>query len=314
MKSPHIIAALVLAAAAAPLAAQTTLYGLAGNTAPALRQLDPVTGAALSTHFVTCHEALFGGLAVDDAGVLFSIDGYNDPNPDRLFTINPASGAGTVVGPTNFNWNFRMLYVHPVTDVLYAATDNRLFTIDKATGAATLVANMTGPGLGQITAMAINSQGQAYITNISGVSLFTLDLATGATALVGEVGGPSNWFNDLTFDGSDVLWGARTQGGVYTISTTTAAQTFMFGGNYTGLAFFNPGAPGCYANCDGSQVPPILNVDDFTCFINEYAAGSILSHAQQVAHYANCDGSTVAPALNVDDFTCFINLFASGCP
>jgi hypothetical protein len=29
----------------------------------------------------------------------------------------------------------------------------------------------------------------------------------------------------------------------------------------------------CYSNCDGSTIPPILNVNDFTCFLNRYAAG-----------------------------------------
>nr|HET9185987.1 hypothetical protein [Solirubrobacterales bacterium] len=30
--------------------------------------------------------------------------------------------------------------------------------------------------------------------------------------------------------------------------------------------------------------------------------------------YANCDGSTIAPVLNVLDFNCFLNRFAAGCP
>jgi hypothetical protein len=70
----------------------------------------------------------------------------------------------------------------------------------------------------------------------------------------------------------------------------------------------------CYPNCDGSTAEPMLNVDDFTCFINNFAAASTLPIAQQRTHYANCDGSTVAPILNVEDFTCFINAFAQGCP
>ena len=61
----------------------------------------------------------------------------------------------------------------------------------------------------------------------------------------------------------------------------------------------------CYANCDGSTIAPILNVNDFTCFLNKYAAGD---------PYANCDGSTAAPILNVNDFTCFLNSYAAGCP
>jgi hypothetical protein len=67
-----------------------------------------------------------------------------------------------------------------------------------------------------------------------------------------------------------------------------------------------PYAPcGCYANCDGSTAPPILNVNDFACFLSRFAAGDA---------YANCDGSTAAPTLNVNDFTCFTARFAAGCP
>ena len=60
----------------------------------------------------------------------------------------------------------------------------------------------------------------------------------------------------------------------------------------------------CYANCDGSTSAPLLNVADFTCFLQKYAAGM---------PYANCDGSTAAPALNVGDFTCFLQKYALGC-
>jgi hypothetical protein len=90
--------------------------------------------------------------------------------------------------------------------------------------------------------------------------------------------------------------------------------TAVFTGGTSGVLIATLGDETCYPNCDQSTVPPILNVDDFTCFINEFATAQFLPHQQQVAHYANCDGSTVAPVLNVDDFTCFINAFAAGCP
>lgn len=61
----------------------------------------------------------------------------------------------------------------------------------------------------------------------------------------------------------------------------------------------------CYANCDLGTVPPVLNIADFVCFQNRFAAGD---------PYANCDGSTVAPNLNVADFVCFLNRYAAGCP
>jgi hypothetical protein len=74
-----------------------------------------------------------------------------------------------------------------------------------------------------------------------------------------------------------------------------------------------PGAPPCYANCDQSTAQPVLNIDDFTCFVNEFARAQGLPHAQQVTSYANCDGSTSAPVLNIEDFNCFMNAFSNGC-
>jgi hypothetical protein len=62
--------------------------------------------------------------------------------------------------------------------------------------------------------------------------------------------------------------------------------------------------PVCYPNCDASTTAPVLNVQDFTCFLQRYAAGNT---------YANCDSSTTAPALNVQDFTCFLQRYAAGC-
>jgi hypothetical protein len=64
------------------------------------------------------------------------------------------------------------------------------------------------------------------------------------------------------------------------------------------------GGGGCYANCDGSTTLPFLNVDDFVCFQQSFAAG---------ASYANCDNSTNIPVLNVNDFVCFQQAFAAGC-
>jgi probable HAF family extracellular repeat protein len=62
--------------------------------------------------------------------------------------------------------------------------------------------------------------------------------------------------------------------------------------------------PPCYANCDGSTTEPVLNVADFSCFLQKFAAGD---------SYANCDQSTTPPVLNVADFSCFLQKFAGGC-
>jgi hypothetical protein len=61
----------------------------------------------------------------------------------------------------------------------------------------------------------------------------------------------------------------------------------------------------CYANCDGSNTQPVLNVNDFICFQSAFVEGNA---------YANCDGSTTPPVLNIADFVCFQSRFAAGCP
>jgi len=100
------------------------------------------------------------------------------------------------------------------------------------------------------------------------------------------------------FDG--IFIGGNAQAGYY-----TPAQWQDWADTTLTQALFDAGlANPCYANCDGSTVAPILNVLDFSCFLNKFASG---------APEANCDGSTTAPVLNVSDFSCFLNKFAAGC-
>jgi predicted outer membrane repeat protein len=61
----------------------------------------------------------------------------------------------------------------------------------------------------------------------------------------------------------------------------------------------------CYPNCDNSILQPVLNVADFACFLQRYAAGD---------RWANCDNSTATPVLNVADLTCFLQKYTAGCP
>ncbi|MBL9031921.1 MAG: hypothetical protein JNM80_09465 [Phycisphaerae bacterium] len=79
-------------------------------------------------------------------------------------------------------------------------------------------------------------------------------------------------------------------------SSTSRSATLTVTGNCPGP---------CYANCDGSTTTPLLNINDFVCFLNTFAAAD---------PYANCDGSTIAPVLNANDFVCYLNRFGAGCP
>ncbi len=98
---------------------------------------------------------------------------------------------------------------------------------------------------------------------------------------------------DLSPDGQYVLVGNKA----------THANVLGYGGAVTVLQI--PVVGSCYPNCDHSTAPPVLNVNDFICFLDRFAAGDT---------YANCDNSTMPPVLNVLDFTCFLDQFAAGCP
>lgn len=68
--------------------------------------------------------------------------------------------------------------------------------------------------------------------------------------------------------------------------------------------------PFCYADCDNSTSPkgknagpPVLDIDDFLCFMTKYAIGDYL--------YTDCD---LDGYLTIADFICFQTKFAEGCP
>lgn len=85
--------------------------------------------------------------------------------------------------------------------------------------------------------------------------------------------------------------------GNYSVAITNACSTvFTVGVSVT---------VGCYPNCDASTGTPLLNVADFTCFLQKFTSGD---------PYANCDQSVAQPNLNILDFLCFMHKMSVGCP
>jgi hypothetical protein len=153
----------------------------------------------------------------------------------------------------------------------------------------------------------INGRGEAVGWSYPGHAVGNAFGNSGSRAVIarqGELADLNTLISGASGPGQWVLreaWGVNERGEI--------AGAGVLGGIERGFVLIP-----CYPNCDGSTIPPVLNVQDFACFINEFAAAQALPHAQQVTHYANCDNSTTAPVLNVEDFTCFINKFAQGCP
>jgi hypothetical protein len=239
--------------------AQEVMLATSGPINPNLLTVDPATGATLNSLSISGEQALFGGLT-RSGGDLYTIDGYNDSSSDRTFKIDSTTGAGAIVGNTNFNWNFRCVDLDPVTNVLFATTDNNLYTIDVTTGAATPVAGISGATLDQLTCFAIDSAGVAYATDIGNTGLFRLDLTNGQLQHLGDLN-LGNFFQDLAFDSADRLWGVLSGGGVCRIDTTTSTPTFQFStGGWAGIAFGGCPSPSvfCTAGTTSSGCTPAL--------------------------------------------------------
>ena len=129
----------------------------------------------------------------------------------------------------------------------------------------------------------------------------------GPLALAAPAWAQSGGGLDLTWNSYDCGGGISTGGGIELLGTIgqadagrAAGWTIECLGGFLGAA----GGALCYPNCDASTVQPVLNVNDFVCFLNRFAAAD---------PYANCDQSTQPPTLNVNDFICFLNRFAAGC-
>jgi hypothetical protein len=130
------------------------------------------------------------------------------------------------------------------------------------------------------------------------------------------VGAPLLTANRIArFDGAWAAVGSGADGAVETMGVVrlNGEDTLLVGGAFRSfdgvssdrIAALEPCTQECYANCDGSTTPPALNVNDFICFQQKYAAGDPV---------ANCDASTTPPTLNVNDFICFQQKYAAGCP
>jgi hypothetical protein len=137
----------------------------------------------------------------------------------------------------------------------------------------------------------------------------------------GDLGGPNlggfdTWLARID-ESSTTVWlrhlGSAGDDACYGVAADPGTGVFIGGATSGTLAGASAGSTDawlarfgveCFANCDRSTTAPALNIADFACFLNAFAAG---------AAYANCDESTIPPILNIQDFACFLNRFAAGC-
>ena len=149
-----------------------------------------------------------------------------------LYTVNPTTGATTLVGDVGFAIN--SLEYHNGRLYGIERAGGSLISINTATGAGTAI----GPLGVTLTSFAIDSTGNAFGTEGQASSwddLHSINLTTGGTTLVGTLGfNPQNAAaHGMAFLG-DTLYLYNHTRNVWTINTATAASTLV-GNTGTGL-------------------------------------------------------------------------------
>jgi hypothetical protein len=164
---------------------------------------------------------------------------YNTAVPYDFVSINPATGARTVIG--DMGRYIGGLSYNKVTGIMYAVDATSLYTVNMTTGATTLVGANTGISM---VNLAINSTGSCYSLDATGNNLGSVNLATGVFTAIGPVGFDVQFAQDMEFDReTDQLFMAAqdaTSGWLAWVNTATGAtmkiNDFEGGAEITGFA------------------------------------------------------------------------------
>ena len=183
------------------------------------------------------------GARASQAQALWGSSSKGGTNPSSVFTVDAATGAAALVGPSGLGDGISAIRFDPVSGMLYgmfgsACTGARLITIDTATGAGTFVGTLSGAGFdggtgvpcaGGSDALAFASDGTLYAGGLSlsaGTQLFRVDKATGAVL---EAHPTADHMSGLAFDPAGVLWASHGNSlfipALHTIDPATGGYT-----------------------------------------------------------------------------------------
>jgi hypothetical protein len=284
----------------------TALEGVCANGD--LVRIDPTTGAATLDRSLGYQcDAATGSLSF---GYFYYPYVYLAGGPgalaDQIVEFSFWSGGTSILNTTGRPQGYAvraMAYGGPGYYVILGSDDpsaaDLLATINGSSGAYTLVGATGRTGL---TSLALaGSGGPLYALGAgAGGALYRLDVQSGASELIGAGSFGDSRALAVVADGSLLACGSS----LLAVDPLTGAARLIGAVGITGIRGIVAFNYRCYANCDGTGNIPTLNVQDFSCFLTKFAAGTL---------YANCDRSTTPPVLNVADFTCFLQRFATGC-
>jgi len=150
---------------------------------------------------------------------------------DQLFTVNPVTGAGTLVGNLSSTMSAFGL----------AAYQNRLYTYDQVTDRIHELNPLTGATLSSINIGAgdLIGEGDVALRPTDGIgfltvsagnvgTLYTFNLNTGTSAIIGGLNGLVESIDGLAFNSANVMYGlSQNTGNLYIINQATGAETLV---------------------------------------------------------------------------------------
>lgn len=135
------------------------------------------------------------------------------------------------------------------------------------------------------------------------------DIGGGTNTLLVARSGATVFYTGDAFAGQPTVVGGEFGAGRVLVFSTTNGPDQIGDANFARLlsnAMDWAGQGGaCYADCDTSTGPRVLDIFDFLCFGNRFAAGD--------PYACDCDQSTGPGACDIFDFLCFGNAFSAGC-
>jgi hypothetical protein len=163
------------------------------------------------------------GLAIGSGGVLYGIN-----NSGSLMTVNPTTGATTIIGSTGVSG--LLVFTALSNGSLYAMDGNEeLYSINPSNGHATAIGSTGLPGLGTVgydNSLAGASNTLYYTLNTStpfGPNLYTINPLNAQATLVGST---ASGIEGSAFAGG-TLYGFLNSEEIDSINTANGAATFV---------------------------------------------------------------------------------------
>ncbi|HLF96231.1 MAG TPA: Ig-like domain-containing protein, partial [Methylococcaceae bacterium] len=231
----------------------------------------------------------------NSTGTFYSVSDFN------LYTINPATGAGTLVAALSFPVavDIRALAFSPA-DVLFAINKelpgpvDKLYTINASTGVETLVGST---GVNGIQGLAFAPDETLYGWDSATLGLVTINPATGGVTDVNPAVGGTAAIQTIVFHSNGTLYGMRDDR--YSIDPATGVFTLL--GNFPSVA--SPDIRGAEFLLSGS-IPTTVTIDQAAAQADPTNASPInftVVFSEPVTGFTNTDidlsGSTAGGTL-----------------